>query len=219
MIPFNRIWPATRRCSQTVSLADSFELVKILSIFLLPAFMAISSLGADFLCDLSLLRKWDQGFYDRHPYQPFPRVLKFRNGEHQLVYVATKHKNWKDSHRLIKKALEETKPDIVLLEGLLKDWGESPSNWNDKIQGNLDSEGLEDYFAFKLTKEMKIPSVGSEPGRMASFSSFERDQAAVTLIAELLKRYRKVIVIYGAGHFVQQERTLEKLMGKSVLIE
>lgn len=50
--------------------------------------------------DLSLIRVWDQDFYCNHPYQPFPKVVRYE-GQRTLTFVATKHKDWKSSQEIV----------------------------------------------------------------------------------------------------------------------
>lgn len=172
------------------------------------------TLAANLTPDLSLLRQWNANVYNTHQLQPFPKVVKYQADGKTLVYVATKHKNWKDSQQLIQQVIEQVRPNAIMIEGLHSSWGESPQNWKHQINRNLNAEGLEDYFAYKLALSKNIRMFGSEPGKMSDFSSYQRDQFAVKKIAELINRFNKLLVIYGAGHFVQQEKVLEKMLGK-----
>lgn len=169
--------------------------------------------------DLSLIRRWDQNFYNQHKYQPFPNTILFRLGHKNIVYVATKHKNWKDTQIQIKHAIYQLNPDIILIEGIAKEDGISPHIWDDKIKQNLNAEGFEDYYAYKLALEKKIPFVGAElPGKMSEHTSYDRDISVLTYLSDLLSRYNTVLIIYGAGHFVQQEPALIKTLGPSKII-
>lgn len=176
--------------------------------------------GADQITpDLSLIRNWDLHFYQNHPYQPFPKIIQF-DGKHTLTFVATKHSDWKNSQAKIEFAIKTFKPKIILIEGIAKANCLSPRVWDDKLKANLNVDGFEDYYAYKIAIESKIPFVGAElEGKMSDHSSFERDVAVVNYLGELLMKYHNVMVIYGAGHFVQQESCLVKMLGKSRSIE
>lgn len=120
----------------------------------------------------------------------------------------------------IESAIKHFKPQIILIEGIAKADGLSPRVWDEKVKQNLHVEGFEDYFAYKVALQEKIPFVGAElDGKMSDHSSYERDAAVVSYIAELLNRYNNVMVIYGAGHFVQQEATLVKMLGTPRLFD
>jgi hypothetical protein len=133
--------------------------------------------------------------------------------------VATKHKNWIDTQIQIKQAIYQIHPDIILIEGIAKEDGVSPRIWDDKIKQNLNDEGFEDYYTYKLALENKIPFVGAElQGKMSEHTSYDRDISVLTYLSDLLNRYNTVLVIYGAGHFVQQEPALIKVLGAAKII-
>lgn len=166
--------------------------------------------------DTSLIRQWNQDFYEKHNYQPFPKIVYFKNVKNQkaVVFVGTKHKDWKNSQEKIKTAIENENPEIILIEGIAKSDGLSPRIWDDKIKQSLEREGFEGYFAYKLALQKRIPFAGSElEGAMSEHTSYERDIAVVNRLAELLAQYNRVLVVYGAGHFVQQELVLTKMLG------
>jgi hypothetical protein len=170
---------------------------------------------------ISLIREWDSAYYQNHHLQPFPKILKFTiepNGKKRnIFYVATKHKNWQETQKKIRFAIEQLKPDIVFIEGIKQEDGVSPLIWENESKKNLDMEGNEDYFAYKIAKERSIPFLGSElSGRMKDHTSFERDIAFVTRLAELVDKYNTIIIIYGAGHYVQQEEALAEMFGTPV---
>lgn len=48
---------------------------------------------------------------------------------------------------------------------------------------------------------------------MSEHTSYERDIEVVTRLAGLLAQYNRILVVYGAGHFVQQELVLTKMLG------
>src|ERR1035441_6188733 len=105
-----------------------------------------------FVADTTLVRVWSQEYYNQHPFQPFPKVVKFYSGKTMLVFVATKHADWEKSQLSIKTAIEKDNPDIILIEGIQKKWGISPqlSDWDKMIQRGLNSKGREVYFAYQL---------------------------------------------------------------------
>ena len=70
------------------------------------------------------------------------------------------------------------------------------------------------YYAYKRAQELNIDYVGIELGVMKNYSSYERDIVFLESIYELAKKYKTILIIYGAGHFVQQELVLEALFGK-----
>jgi hypothetical protein len=171
-----------------------------------------------YMPDISLIRHWDELYYHKHPMQPFPRVVSFEDGRKRLTYVATKHKKWQASQRLIQETIQSVNPDVILIEGLRKEWGLSPHYWDDKIHQNLHAEGYEAYYAYKIAQLKHTPYVGSElPGKMSAHSSYERDVATVNRIAELLNVHHNVLVVYGAGHYVQQEAALIGLVGRPLI--
>jgi murein DD-endopeptidase MepM/ murein hydrolase activator NlpD len=162
-----------------------------------------------------MIREWDEASYYRHPMQPFPKRIQFTSNGRTLVFVATKHKAATASRRAIDAALDGFTPDVMLIEGIHSDWGTSPRRWDQDLDARINQDGYETYYAYKRAVEMKLPFVGSEPpGKMSEYTSHERDLAAVRLIWELMGRYPKVMVVYGAGHFVQEEPALVQLFGK-----
>ena len=186
--------------------------------------LSLSSASAKemFSPNISLIRPWKKDFYDKHPYQPFPKTVFFKTtrGQKELSFIATKHKDWKKSQQIIESTILEKKPEILLIEGIKKSDGLSPRVWVDKIKQDLNKEGLEGYFAYKIALEQGIPVVGAElEGKMSNFTSYQRDIAVVTYFAELLSRYNRVMVIYGAGHFVQQELVLSDMLGSPITIQ
>ena len=54
---------------------------------------------------------------------------------------------------------------------------------------------------------------------MSEHTSYERDLAVVSYLDELLKQYDNVMIIYGAGHFVQQEDCLVNMLGMPKVIQ
>lgn len=174
--------------------------------------------------DISLIRKWDKVFYDSHRLQPFPKTIRFvannKNKNKKVTYVATKHKSWKITQKKIAAAISTIRPDIILIEGVGKTEGISPRKWDIEIKQSMEGEGFEDYFAYKLALENKIPFTGTElDGYMREHTSYERDIAVVNRIAELLDTYENILIIYGAGHYVQQELALEKMLGRPIEIK
>lgn len=161
--------------------------------------------------DLGLIREFDQKVYDAHPLQPFPKAVTFVSGTKTVVFVATKHRDVAASRRLIQEAFDTLRPDFALLEGLHADWGLSPRKWDDR---SSDSDGSEVYFAYKLAVARKVPFAGAEPGVLKHFSSLARDPAAVQKLADLLANHKRILVVYGAGHYVQQEDVLIQMLGK-----
>lgn len=191
----------------------------VIGIFLFPL---IAFANESFSPDISLIRQWNDGFYKKHPYQPFPKTILFREirSGKAVTFVATKHKDWKSSQQKIKASIEREIPEIILIEGIARNDGLSPRIWDDKIKHDLRKEGLEGYYAYKLAVEKNIPFVGAElDGKMSDHTSYERDVAVVTYLANLVNRHNRVLVIYGAGHFVQQELVLTKMLGVPIQVQ
>jgi hypothetical protein len=160
------------------------------------------------------IRTWHQGFYDQHPYQPFPKRIEFENKGTRLMYVATKHKKTVESRRAIELAFKAFHPDAVLIEGIHIDWGTSPRNWDKDLEARIDQEGYECYYAYKKAVESNTPFVGSEPpGMMSDYSGLERDRAVVARLRGLVAKNKRIMIVYGAGHFVQEELELEDMFG------
>lgn len=108
----------------------------------------------------------------------------------------------------------------MLIEGIHADWGMSPRRWDQDLDARSNQDGYESYYAYKRALEMKIQFIGSEPsGKMSEYTSYERDLAVVKLVWELMSRFQKVMVVYGAGHFVQEEPALVRLFGKPVQVQ
>jgi hypothetical protein len=192
--------------------------MRLLAIPALLLFCGVVDGAEPFSPDLSLIRNWNQAFYQSHPYQPFPKTLRFE-GSKTFTYVASKHKDWKNSQEKIRIAIKTYKPQILLIEGIAKSDGVSPRVWDDRIKQDLNVEGFEAYYANKLALQERIPFVGAElEGKMSDHTSYERDIAVVSYVAELLNKYDNVMVVYGAGHYVQQELVLEKMLGSPKLI-
>lgn len=59
-------------------------------------------------------------------------------------------------------------------------------------------------------------SFSADTSLLKAWDSYDRDFSVVNRVAELLNQYRQVMVIYGAGHYVQQEEVLKNMLGAPV---
>lgn len=185
-------------------------------VFVILLMTNIAMASNAFHADVSLIREFNQSLHDKHSFQPFPKLIRFISGNKSLVYVATRHKDLEKSKELIRRAIDQTSPEIILLEGMRASWGQSPRKWDGQTS---DKDGYEVNLAYKLAIEKGIPFLGAEPGKPKEFSSFQRDQSAIKKIAELMSQYNKVLVVYGAGHYVQEEEALKKMFGAPELLQ
>lgn len=164
--------------------------------------------------DAKLVRIYDRKFYFDHPYQPFSKLITFKNKSNNIYYVASRHQECERSQTRIEIGLTK-KPDLIVIEGLHAKWGNRPNNWDDRIKDKIEmANGCDIYYAYKRAQELNIDYVGIELGVMKNYSSYERDIVFLESIYELAKKYKTILIIYGAGHFVQQELVLEALFGK-----
>ena len=59
-------------------------------------------------------------------------------------------------------------------------------------------------------------SFSADTSLLKAWDSYDRDFSVVNRVAELVNQYRQVMVIYGAGHYVQQEEVLKNMLGAPV---
>lgn len=167
--------------------------------------------------DLQKVRRYDRDFYFSHPYQPFSRLISYKNKTNELYYVADRHAECQKTKERIDLALKKN-PDLIVVEGLRRSWGVNPDNWDLKIQKKTGLNSCDIYYPLKRAKELKIDYAGTEPGKMKNFSSYERDLYFLISLKSFSEKYKKILVIYGSGHYVQQELVLNSFFGQPLAV-
>lgn len=122
----------------------------------------------------SLLRSWNEDLQNKEPNIPYTKV--YSNKNKKLFFIGASHERNLDSstHKLIKKSIENIKPNLVIIEGVETDYGINPKFVLKRISNNPPKMNEASYSA-KISHENNIPFIGGEFPENQIKKEFEND--------------------------------------------
>jgi len=129
------------------------------------------------VCDKSLVLPWSDNLISEEPYE-YPFLIKYQSEFKTLLYIAALHTSEEDSEtfNLIESILNEDHIDLVIVEGISNDLGETPANiqkWACSQGQNKKYVGFETAFTIKQASSKNIPFIGGEPSELKIIESLK----------------------------------------------
>lgn len=115
--------------------------------------------------DLSLINDYSGDLQAKEPYKP-PFISHFSKGQKHLYYIAACHEFGADAptHQTIRHAIDNYKPDLVIIEGVETNGGISPQKIvEDGLKQQQHGQIDERNYAALLATSANIPFLGGEP--------------------------------------------------------
>jgi hypothetical protein len=140
-------------------------------------FCVTSVAHADF--DLTKLKNYSLELERNLPALP-PFMACYKKDDRELCYIATNHGSDASSptFKLIKKVMDEFRPDFVVLEGFESNMGLSPKDVTEIHEKFCKTNGAkceEPLYAISLAKEKGIPFIGAEPDDAEVYDNFRSE--------------------------------------------
>lgn len=124
--------------------------------------------------NLNLLKSWTSELQEKEPSIPYAK--EYSNKNKKLIFLGASHGRDLNSetHIFVKNIIENTLPNLVIIEGVETQYGLNPAFVLKRISNNPPKMN-EGSYAAKISSAMKIPFIGGEISESAIKESFQSD--------------------------------------------